>query len=145
MHTNAPPTQTLADKMVEYIATTDATLTKAAAIEDRHNQSQEKVAKLIPAVVDLLVANKLVFDHQREKVAELLKTPEGAMDLLHGTLSRQKQAAEVPPLGVPVPNGGTAGYKQASAVGGRAASGSPVKDSTAAWFRGLGLDVPTNE
>lgn len=134
----------LPEKVIAHITVSDAAMQKAAAIEKTAATKQAQISKMIPQVVDALVANERITPAQREKVAAMLADPVKALDLLIKTAAH-KNAAEMAHLGSPV--------KQASAnansnynslttphVGARTTR---EKASSAALFRGLGLPTPT--
>ncbi len=133
----------LPEKVIAHITVSDAAMQKAAAIEKTAAAKQAQVNKMIPQVVDALVANERITPAQREKVAAMLADPVKALDLLIKTAAH-KNAAEMAHLGSPVKqaSANNTGYNSLTTphVGARTTR---EKASSAALFRGLGIPVPT--
>lgn len=139
---------TLPEKVVEYVGYTGAVIEKAAAQENRLKAQRAKVAALIPAAVNALVANGRIREDQCTKAAEALADPVQALELLT-KVAAHRTADELAQLGTGVPTTGTT--KTASAndparsltnpnVGARSTM---VKQSDVNFFRKLGLPAPT--
>jgi hypothetical protein len=130
-------------KVIDYIGFSDAAMTKAAAALKSHDETNEKVASLIPEAVKACVENERIEAHQKEALAEALKDPARTMELVI-KLAAHKNAAELSRLGTPVAtkeasydptNSLTSGY-----VGARDGR---LKASDVRLFTGLGLNPPT--
>lgn len=141
---------TMPEKVIEYIGFSSAALEKAAANEQAREQQMQKIAELIPGVVDALVSGERIEEGQREKAAKQLRDPVVALEIL-AKVAVHRNAAEMS-LGEPVPGNGQA--KQASA--GRPAFNSlesphvgirttQVKQSSVNFFNALGLPAPSSE
>jgi hypothetical protein len=130
-------------QVIDYIGFSDVAMTKAAAAIKTHEETQEKVARLIPEAVKACVENERVEPHQKEALAAALTDPARAVELVI-KLAAHKNAAELARLGTPVatkeaaydPSGSlTSGY-----VGARDGR---LKASDVKLFTGLGLNPPT--
>lgn len=133
---------TLPEKVVDFIGYSSAALEKAAAHMQADEAQKQKIASMIPAVVDALVAGERITDDQRTKAAEALRDPVKVLEILTKTALHRNTAERA--LGQPV-----AGQtKTASAynslqdpnVGARTTK---VKQSSVALFSRLGLNPPT--
>jgi hypothetical protein len=134
----------LVQKIVDYIGYSDAAMTKAAAVLQERDAQTEKLAQLIPQAVSACVQNERIEPHQKEALANALRDPVRAMELVI-KLAAHKNAAEMSRLGTPVaekaasydPSGSlTSGY-----VGARDGR---LKASDIKLFTGLGLNPPAN-
>jgi hypothetical protein len=132
---------TVPEKVVEYIGFSQAALEKSAAALNEHEAVREKVAALIPTIVDALVSGERIKDTpaDREKAAQVLRDPVRTLEIL-AKVAVHRNAAERA-LGTPVESGKS---KQASAnpfCGARV--GAPSAADTALFSR-LGLTPPAN-
>lgn len=139
----------LAEKVIQHVKLTDFALEKAASAEKQATEKQAQVAAIIPRVVDAMVQHERIFPAQREKLAEMLKDPAAALELMI-KLAGHRNPEEAAKLGSGVPaNGqtkqaGVANYDPASSltdpnVGARTTR---VKQSSMKLFAGLGLATP---
>lgn len=138
-------TNALVQKVIDYIGFSDAAMTKAAAVMKTQEETQEKLASLIPAAVSACVENERIEAHQKEALAAALRDPVRAVELVI-KLAAHKNAAELSRLGTPVSAVKTAGYDPtnsltSSYVGARDGR---LKASDVKLFTGLGLNPPSN-
>ena len=136
----------LAEKVIQHVTLTDKALSKAAAFEKAAAARDQKVAALIPKVVDTMVQFERISPNEREKLASLLKDPVKVLELMI-KVAGHRNVDELSRLGAPAGQGQT---KQANAnpansltnpfVGARTTT---VKQSSVSLFKGLGLPAPT--
>jgi ParB-like chromosome segregation protein Spo0J len=133
----------LVQKVIDYIGFSDAAMSKAAGVLKTHEETQEKVARLIPEAVKACVENERIEAHQKEALAEALKDPARAVELVI-KLAAHKNAAEMSRLGTPVATK-TAGYDPTGSLssGYVGARDGRLKASDVRLFTGLGLNPPT--
>ena len=134
---------TLPERVLESTIIADIGLRKAAADKKAADEKQAAVNKVIPRVVDAMVEHERIRPDQREKLAEELRDPVRALELMI-KVAGHRNAAEAAKLGEGVPTGRdkSASHQVRSApyVG---ANNPGVPESTAKFFSGLGLPVPT--
>jgi len=144
---NQAPALTLPEKVIEYVQVTSTAMEKAAAAEQVTREKQAQVEQMIPEVCDIMVKHERIQPNQREKLAEMLRDPVTAMQLLMKTAGHRNQD-ELARLGSGVdPNaqektaGATGSYDSLTDphVGARSTR---VKQSSAKLFQGLGLTPP---
>lgn len=140
---SATETNTLVQKVIDYIGYSDVALTKAAAVLDEKTAQQGKIAALIPAAVKACVENERVEPHQKEALEHALRDPVKAIELVT-KLASHRNAAEMSRLGTPVGQK-TAGYDPATSLtsGYVGARDGRLKASDVKLFTGLGLNPPT--
>lgn len=139
LDTNALGNLTLPEKMVEYVQATSTAMEKAAAAEQQQLEKQAAADKLVPDVASVLIDRHFVPANQRDKLAAALGDHAETLRLLAKVAAYKHDDSAR--LGTPVAE------KTASAlpvIGQRSARG-PVRESTAAIFRGLGLPVPSSD
>lgn len=134
---------TLPEKVVDYIGYSSAALEKAAAQLQEQEAQQQKIASLIPAAVDALVAGERITEDQRTKAAEALRDPVKVLEILTKTALHRNTAERA--LGQPVPGQTKTASAQYNSlqdphVGARTTK---VKQSSVALFSRLGLAPPT--
>jgi len=134
----------LVQKIIDYIGFSDAAMTKAAAVIATQEETQEKVARLIPEAVKVCVENERIEPHQKEALAAALTDPARAIELVI-KLATHRNSAEMARLGTPVATK-TAGYDPANSLtsGYVGARDGRIKASDVKLFTGLGLNPPTN-
>lgn len=140
---SATETNTLVQKVIDYIGYSDAALTKAAAVLDEKTAQQEKIAALIPAAVKACVEHERVEPHQKEALEHALRDPVKAIELVT-KLASHRNAAEMARLGTPVGEK-AAGYDPTTSLtsGYVGARDGRLKASDVKLFTGLGLNPPT--
>jgi hypothetical protein len=140
---SATETNTLVQKIIDYIGYSDAALTKAAAVMGEQNTQQEKIAALIPAAVKACVENERIESHQKEALEKALHDPVRVMELVV-KLAGHRNGAEMSRLGTPVGQK-TAGYDPTTSLtsGYVGARDGRLKASDVKLFTGLGLNPPT--
>lgn len=134
----------LVQKIVDYIGYSDVAMTKAAAVLQERDAQAEKLAQLIPQAVTACVQNERIEAHQKEALANALRDPVRAMELVI-KLAAHKNAAEMSRLGTPVAEK-AASYDPAGSLtsGYVGARDGRLKASDIKLFTGLGLNPPTN-
>lgn len=137
-------TNTLVQKVIDYIGYSDAALTKAAAAIKTQEEQAEKLAALIPAAVAACVENERIESHQKEALEKALHDPVRTMELVV-KLAGHKNAAEMARLGTPVGQQKAASYDPANSLtsGYVGARDGRLKASDVKLFTGLGLNPPT--
>lgn len=137
-------TNTLVQKVIDYIGYSDAALTKAAAVINTHEEQTEKLAALIPAAVAACVEHERIEAHQKEALEKALHDPVRTMELVV-KLAGHKNAAEMARLGTPVGQQKTASYDPTASLtsGYVGARDGRLKASDVKLFTGLGLNPPT--
>jgi hypothetical protein len=140
----ANKTNTLVQKVIDYIGFSDAALTKAAAVIKNQEEQAEKLAALIPAAVAACVEHERVESHQKEALERALHDPVRTMELVV-KLAGHKNASEMARLGTPVGQQKTAGYDPTTSLtsGYVGARDGRLKASDVKLFTGLGLNPPT--
>jgi hypothetical protein len=130
-------------KIIDYIGFSDVAMTKAAAVMSEKEAQQEKLAELIPQAVAACVEHERIEPHQKEALAEALKNPVQAVELIT-KLAAHKNAAEMSRMGTPV-SSKTAGYDPESSLtsGYVGARDGRLRASDVKLFTGLGLNPPT--
>lgn len=144
-------TMTIPEKVVEYIGYSSAALEKAAAQMEQQEKQRQKVAALIPTVVDALVSGERIDENQREKAAEQLRDPVKVLEIL-SKVAVHRNASERA-LGEPVGNNGQTKTAGANGNGQYNSLESPlcgvrttkVKQSSLNLFARLGLNAPEEE
>lgn len=141
---SANNTNTLVQKVIDYIGYSDAALTKAAAAIKTHEEQAEKIAALIPAAIKACVEHERIEPHQKEALETALHDPVRTMELVV-KLAGHKNAAEMARLGTPVGQQKTASYDPANSLtsGYVGARDGRLKASDIKLFTGLGLNPPT--
>ncbi len=81
---------TLNEQVLAHVQCTHAALEVAKTEMDRARTQNEKVAALIPQVVEALVRHERIEPGQREKAAALLADPVAALELLINTADVSK-------------------------------------------------------
>lgn len=137
-------TNTLVQKVIDYIGYSDAALTKAATAIKTQEEQAEKLAALIPAAVAACVEHERIEAHQKEALEKALHDPVRAMELVV-KLAGHKNAAEMARLGTPVGQQKSASYDPANSLtsGYVGARDGRLKASDVKLFTGLGLNPPT--
>lgn len=137
-------TNTLVQKVIDYIGYSDAALTKAAAAIKTQEEQAEKLAALIPAAVDACVEHERIEAHQKEALEKALHDPVRVMELVV-KLAGHKNAAEMARLGTPVGHQKAASYDPDKSLtsGYVGARDGRLKASDIKLFTGLGLNPPT--
>jgi hypothetical protein len=140
----ANKTNTLVQKVIDYIGFSDAALTKAAGVIKNQEEQAEKLAALIPAAVAACVEHERVESHQKEALERALHDPVRTMELVV-KLAGHKNAGEMARLGTPVGQQKTAGYDPTTSLtsGYVGARDGRLKASDVKLFTGLGLNPPT--
>lgn len=140
----ANKSNTLVQKVIDYIGYSDAALTKAASVIKTQEEQAEKLAQLIPAAVKACVENERIEAHQKEALEKALHDPVRTMELVV-KLAAHKNAAEMSRLGTPVGETKQASYDPTTSLtsGYVGARDGRLKASDIAFFRGLGLNPPT--
>ena len=140
---SATETNTLVQKIIDYIGFSDAAMTKAAAVIEEQNAQQEKIAALIPAAVKACVEHERIESHQKEALEKALHDPVRTLELVV-KLASHRNAAEMARLGTPVGQK-TAGYDPTASLtsGYVGARDGRLKASDVKLFTGLGLNPPT--
>ena len=143
---NTPIPKTLPEKVIELTGYADAALTKAAEQLAAYEQRSEKIATLIPAVVDSLVDGERILDNeeQRKQAAAILQDPARTLELLQKVAVHRNAAERTL---------GTGATKQAGASPSYDSMHDPrpglrttmVKESSRRLFQRLGLNPPTSE
>lgn len=141
-----PQGLTLPEKVIEQIQISSLGMEKAAAEIKQVRDKQAQVTKLIPQVVDVMVQFERCYPTQREKLAEMLKDPVKALELLI-KVAGHRNADEIARLGQPLiaPTEKTAAAYdslKSNYVGQRTTM---TKQSTARLFEGLGLPTPSED
>lgn len=141
---SANNTNTLVQKVIDYIGYSDAALTKAAAVIKNHEEQAEKLAALIPAAVAACVEHERIEAHQKEALENALHDPVRTMELVV-KLASHKNAAEMARLGTPVGQQKSASYDPSTSLtsGYVGARDGRLKASDVKLFTGLGLNPPT--
>lgn len=141
---SAKNTNTLVQKVIDYIGYSDAALTKAAAVIKNHEEQAEKLAALIPAAVAACVEHERIEAHQKEALEKALHDPVRTMELVV-KLASHKNAAEMARLGTPVGQQKSASYDPSTSLtsGYVGARDGRLKASDVKLFTGLGLNPPT--
>jgi hypothetical protein len=141
---SATETNTLVQKVIDYIGYSDAALTKAAAALEEKTAQQDKIAAAIPAAVKACVDNERIEPHQKEALEHALRDPVKAIELVT-KLAAHRNAAEMSRLGTPVGQQKTAGYDPTTSLtsGYVGARDGRLKASDVKLFTGLGLNPPT--
>jgi hypothetical protein len=135
----------LVQKIVDYIGFSDAAMTKAASVIKAQEETQEKLARLIPEAVKACVDNERIEAHQKEALDAALRDPVRAMELVI-KLAAHKNAAELSRIGAPLSSTTkTAGYDPSASLtsGYVGARDGRLKASDVKLFTGLGLNPPT--
>lgn len=149
MSTNAT-TPSLPERVVEYVGYADAALEKASRYINAEEARRQKMASLIPAAVDALVAGERIREDQRKQAAEMLRDPVQLMELLIKVAAHRNGSEQ--PLGTPVGADGQP-VKQSSAPVRKynsltdpnpGARTTQVKESSIRLFQKLGLNAPTS-
>lgn len=137
-------TNTLVQKVIDYIGFSDAALTKAASVMKNQEEQAEKLAALIPAAVKACVEHERIEPHQKEALEKALHDPVRTMELVV-KLASHKNAAEMARLGTPVGQQKTASYNPETSLtsGYVGARDGRLKASDVKLFTGLGLNPPT--
>lgn len=137
-------TNTLVQKVIDYIGFSDAALTKAAAVIKTQEEQTEKLAALIPAAVAACVEHERIEAHQKEALEKALHDPVRTMELVV-KLAGHKNAAEMARLGTPVGQQKAASYDPGNSLtsGYVGARDGRLKASDIKLFTGLGLNPPT--
>lgn len=137
-------TNTLVQKVIDYIGYSDAALTKAASVIKTQEEQTEKLAALIPAAVAACVENERIEAHQKEALENALRDPVRAMELVV-KLAGHRNAAEMSRLGTPVGQQKVASYDPANSLtsGYVGARDGRLRASDIKLFTGLGLNPPT--
>lgn len=137
-------TNTLVQKVIDYIGFSDAALTKAAAVMKNQEEQAEKLAALIPAAVQACVEHERIESHQKEALEKALHDPVRTMELVV-KLAGHKNAAEMARLGTPVGQQKSASYDPSASLtsGYVGARDGRLKASDVKLFTGLGLNPPT--
>jgi hypothetical protein len=137
-------TNTLVQKVIDYIGYSDAALTKAASAIQTQEEQTEKLASLIPAAVAACVENERIESHQKEALEKSLHDPVRTMELVV-KLAGHKNAAEMARLGTPVGQQKAASYDPTASLtsGYVGARDGRLKASDIKLFTGLGLNPPT--
>jgi len=137
-------TNTLVQKVIDYIGYSDAALTKAASAIQTQEEQTEKLASLIPAAVAACVENERIESHQKEALEKALHDPVRTMELVV-KLAGHKNAAEMARLGTPVGQQKAASYDPTASLtsGYVGARDGRLKASDIKLFTGLGLNPPT--
>lgn len=138
-----PQTQTMPEKVLEYVQVTGAIMEKTAVMVAEKEAQDKKVSALIPQAVQALLDNERIEPHQKEAAEKVLQDPVKVLEILIKTAAHRNDA-ERARLGQPVPAGKT---KQGSAsgysslndgyVGRRSSPGE--KESDRAFRAGLGV------
>lgn len=141
---SANNTNTLVQKIIDYIGYSDAAMTKAAATMQAQEEQSTKVASLIPAAVKACVENERIEPHQKEALEQALRDPVATMELVV-KLASHRNAAELGRLGQPVGQQKVASYDPNTSLtsGYVGARDGRVKASDVKLFTGLGLNPPT--
>ena len=140
---SATETNTLVQKIIDYIGFSDAAMTKAAAVLDERNAQQEKIAALIPAAVKACVENERIETHQKEALEKALHDPVRVMELVV-KLASHRNAAEMSRLGTPVGQKSASHDPTTSLTSGYVgARDGRLRASDVKLFTGLGLNPPT--
>lgn len=141
---SATETNTLVQKIIDYIGFSDAAMTKAAAVIDERTAQQEKIAALIPAAVKACVENERIESHQKEALEKALHDPVRVMELVV-KLASHRNAAEMARLGTPVGQQKSASYDPTTSLtsGYVGARDGRLRASDVKLFTGLGLNPPT--
>jgi hypothetical protein len=105
-----PEQNLLPSKVVDYISVTSIALEKAAEETTVKEAQEAKIASLIPAAVDALIAGERITEDQREKAAQLLSDPVQTIELLTKVATHSNASERS--LGTPVDST----TKQASAA-----------------------------
>jgi hypothetical protein len=137
-------TNTLVQKVIDYIGYSDAALTKAASVIKTQEEQTEKLAALIPAAVAACVENERIEAHQKEALENALRDPVRAMELVV-KLAGHRNAVEMSRLGTPVGQQKVASYDPANSLtsGYVGARDGRLRASDIKLFTGLGLNPPT--
>lgn len=137
-------TNTLIQKIVDYIGFSDAAMTKAAAVESTLVEQNEKIARLVPEAVKACVENERIEPHQKEALATALQDPVRTMELVI-KLASHRNAAEMSRIGTPVGQLKTAGYDPSNSLTSAyvGARDNRLKQSDINLFTKLGLNPPS--
>lgn len=136
MATNALSTP---QKVVDFVQCTNATLEKAAALQQQKEATDAIVAKLIPDAVKECLDNERIDPAMQTKLAEALKDHGKCVELIIKLAKHRNTAETSQGHGVPAP-GAT---KQASAGANYpGARSTGIKESDRKLFAGLGLPLP---
>lgn len=129
--------RTLQEKVLAYIECTGAALEKAEKEASSRATLEEKVADLIPGVVEKLLANGRIKPHQKEAAADLLRDPVKALEILAKT-AEHRNDEEIARLGSQVETTKKASFNSLNTpyVGART---SEAKESDRVLFEKLGL------
>lgn len=141
---SANNTNTLVQKIIDYIGYSDAAMTKAAASLQVQETQATKIAALIPTAVKACVENERVEPHQKEALEQALRDPVATMELVV-KLASHRNSAELGRLGQPVGQQKSASYDPNTSLtnGYVGARDGRVKASDVKLFTGLGLNPPT--
>jgi len=137
-------TNKLVQKIVDYIGFSDAAMSKAASVLETQRAQAEKLAQLVPAAVEACVENERIEPHQKEALANALRDPVRAVELVI-KLAGHRNAAEVSRIGSPVGATKSANYDPATSLtsGYVGARDGRLKQSDINLFTRLGLNPPT--
>ncbi len=92
--------QTIQQKVIEQIAWSSAALDKADKALAEKSAAEERVAELIPNVVESLLRNERIEEHEKDAATEMLQDPTKALEILE-KVAEHRNAAENGQLGTP--------------------------------------------
>lgn len=101
--------KTLQQKVIEQIAWSSAALDKAENALAEKQSMEQKYAELIPAVVDALVKNERIEEHEKSAAADMLQDPLKALEILE-KVAEHRTSAETGQLGTPTGTVKSASY-----------------------------------
>jgi hypothetical protein len=92
--------QTLQQKVIEQVAWSSAALDKAERALREKSANDQQRSELIPGVVDALVRNGRIEEHEKEAASNLLTDPTKTLEILE-KVAEHRSAQEIGQLGTP--------------------------------------------
>jgi hypothetical protein len=92
--------QTLQQKVIEQVAWSSAALDKAERVLREKSADEQQRSELIPSVVDALVRNGRIEEHEKEAASNLLADPTKTLEILE-KVAEHRSAQEIGQLGTP--------------------------------------------
>ncbi len=94
----------IAQKVVDYVRTSDAVATYLQKSETEKQAQAQKIDEMVPKAVEALLKNHRIPDHLQKKASTLLKDPVSALEILIHT-ANHRNVEETTHMGSEVGNG----------------------------------------